>query len=121
MIIKTALGFEITVTTPENMEALHMMFIIYNTKYQKRFLWCSLINHDYHFIIKDLAEELEGQFECLEEITEKYITFSIPIKKEFENNRNITYKTRFIDSVRFMARAVSQILLITSQRYISLF
>ena len=121
MIIKTALGFEITVTTPENMEALHMISIIYNTKYQKRFLWCSLINHDYHFIIKDLAEELEGQFECLEEITEKYITFSIPIKKEFENNRNITYKTRFIDSVRFMARAVSQILLITSQRYISLF
>ena len=35
----------------------------------------------YHFIIKDLAEEFEGQFECLGENTEKRITFSIPIKK----------------------------------------
>ena len=30
--------------------------------------------YDYHFIIKELAEELEGQFECLGEDTEKYIT-----------------------------------------------
>ena len=38
--------------------------------------------YDYHFIIKELAEEFEGQFECLGENTEKYITFSVPIKKE---------------------------------------
>ena len=36
--------------------------------------------YDYHFIIKDLAEEFEGEFECLGENTEKYITFSGPIK-----------------------------------------
>ena len=36
--------------------------------------------YDYHFIIKELAEEFKGQFECLGENTEKYITFSIPIK-----------------------------------------
>ena len=36
---------------------------------------------DYHFMIKELAEELERQFECLGENTEKYITFSVPIKK----------------------------------------
>ena len=30
--------------------------------------------YDYHFIIKELAEEFEGQFECLGENTEKYIT-----------------------------------------------
>ena len=38
--------------------------------------------YDYHFTIKELAEEFEGEFECLGENTEKYITFSVPIKKE---------------------------------------
>ena len=33
--------------------------------------------YDYHFIIEKLAKEFEGQFECLGENTEKYITFSI--------------------------------------------
>ena len=37
--------------------------------------------YDYHFIIKELAEEFEGEVECLGENTEKYITFSVPIKK----------------------------------------
>ena len=32
--------------------------------------------YGYHFIIKRLAEEFEGQFECLGANTEKYITFS---------------------------------------------
>ena len=36
--------------------------------------------YDYHFIIKELAEQFEGQFECLRENTEKYMTFSVPIK-----------------------------------------
>ena len=31
--------------------------------------------YGYHFIIKKLAEELKGEFECLGENTEKYITF----------------------------------------------
>ena len=38
--------------------------------------------YDYHFIIKELAEEFEGEFECLGENTDKYITFTVPIKKE---------------------------------------
>ena len=33
--------------------------------------------YNYHFIIKELAEEFEGQFECLGENAEKYITFSV--------------------------------------------
>ena len=36
--------------------------------------------YDYHFIMKELAEEFKEQFECLGENTEKYITFSVPIK-----------------------------------------
>ena len=44
-----------------------------------------LRTYDYHLIIKELAEEFEGQFECLGENTEKYVTFSVPIKKKITN------------------------------------
>ena len=56
-----------------------------------------------HFIIKELAEEPEKQFECLGESTEKCITFSVLLKKEFKNDKTITYKINFIDSFRFMS------------------
>ena len=66
--------------------------------------------YDYHFIIKELASEFEGNFECLGENTEKYITFSVPIKKRIENkNMDITYKIKLIDSFRFMATSLSKL------------
>ena len=73
--------------------------------------------YDYHFIIKELAKEFEGEFECLGENTEKYITFSVPIKKEItkkdkDGNDKITkisYKIKFIDSFRFMSRSLSNL------------
>ena len=37
--------------------------------------------YDIHFIINQLEEEFKGQFECIGENMEKYITFSAPIKK----------------------------------------
>ena len=46
--------------------------------------------YDNHFIIKQLAKELDGQFECLGENTEKYIIFSFPIKKEPGSSKTIT-------------------------------
>ena len=64
--------------------------------------------YDYHFIIKQLAEDFKGQFECLGEITEKYITFSEPIK-EYDNNKKITYKLKFIDIYRFMRSKLSDL------------
>ena len=33
-------------------------------------------------LIQQLAEELEGQFTCLGENSEKYFTFTVPIEKE---------------------------------------
>ena len=39
-------------------------------------------NYDQFFIIKELSEEFEGKFECLEENVEKYITFSVSIDKK---------------------------------------
>ena len=66
--------------------------------------------YDYHFIIKELACEFDGNFECLGENTEKYITFSVPIKKRIENkNIDISYKIKFIDSFRFMVRSLSKL------------
>ena len=64
--------------------------------------------YDYHFIIKQLAEDFKGQFECLGENTEKYITFSVPIKKD-DNSKKITYKLKFINSYRFMQSKSSEL------------
>ena len=39
---------------------------------------------------------------------EKYITFSVPIEKECDDNKTIAYKLRFIDSFRFMSTSLSE-------------
>ena len=73
--------------------------------------------YDDHFIIKQLPEEFEGQFECLGENTEKYF-FSVLIKKEVAIDENdddhdvdddkdddgkkrkrCTYRISFVDSL----------------------
>ena len=59
--------------------------------------------YDYHFISKQLTKEFKGNFDCLGENTERYITFSVPIKKELKNVKVIIYKLKFIDSYRFMS------------------
>ena len=60
--------------------------------------------YDYHFIIEELVKEFQNNFECLGKNTEKYITFSVPIKKKIENkDLEITYKIKFIDSYRFIS------------------
>ena len=66
-------------------------------------------HYDYHFIIKELPEEFEGQFECLRENTEKYITLSVPINKELENGKTSTCKIRLIDSFIFISSPLSSL------------
>ena len=63
--------------------------------------------YDYHFIIKQLAEEFEGEFKCLGENTEKYITFSVPLEKE--GSKIIIYNLMFIDSYRFKSTSLSNL------------
>ena len=79
--------------------------------------------YDYHFIIKYLARKFEGHFTRLGENTEKYITFSVPIRKvingdndndndnnNYNNNnkaKTITYRIKFVDSYRFMQSSLS--------------
>ena len=68
--------------------------------------------YNYHFIIKELVREFDGNFKCLGENTEKCITFSVPIKKEIENKNKIieiTYNIKFIDSYRFMSTSLSKL------------
>ena len=65
--------------------------------------------YDYHFIIKELAGGIKVEFECLGENTEKYSSFSVPIKEEHDNNKTITYKTKFVDTCRFMPSKLSDL------------
>ena len=69
-------------------------------------------NYDYHFFIKEL-----GKLECLGEDTEKYKTFFVPAEKEVtkidkDGNESvviISYKIRFVNSARFMATSLSNL------------
>ena len=68
-------------------------------------------------IIKELPEECEGKFICLEDSTAKYIVFSVPTekkviiidKKEKENTKTISYKLQFIVSERFITNSSSDL------------
>ena len=66
-------------------------------------------SYDTHFIINQLAEEFKGELNCIGENMEKYITFSVPIKKECDNGKTIAYKLRFIDSFRFIPISLSEL------------
>ena len=64
--------------------------------------------YNHYFLIKELAEESKGEFNCLGEIAEKYVSFTVPIKKE-HNNKTITYKIKFVDTCRFMPSKLSDL------------
>ena len=71
-------------------------------------------NYDCQIVIKELANEFEGQLECLGGNTESYKTFSISIEKEVANidkdgNETvgtIFYKINFINNARFMGSSL---------------
>ena len=48
----------------------------------------------------------DGQFKCVEENTEKYITFSVPIVKELKKDKKVRHRIKYIDSVSFMASSL---------------
>ena len=74
-------------------------------------------NYDNHFTIKELANEFEGHFKCIEENKAKNKTFSISIKKEIikidkdgnETAENISYKIKFTNTARIMASSLSNL------------
>ena len=71
-----------------------------------------------------MVKEFEKQFTCLGENTEKCTSFTVPIEKEVtrsdkdaeEISRNISYLLQFIDSTRFMASSLSNLVNKISER-----
>ena len=59
--------------------ALSICNLKFNVRKETPVVFHNGSNDDYHFIIKELANEFEGQFECLGENSEKYKTFCFPI------------------------------------------
>ena len=41
-------------------------------------------SYDDHFVIRQLAKDFKGYFNCIGKNTEKYITFSISVFKEYD-------------------------------------
>ena len=66
-------------------------------------------SYDTHFIINQLAKEFKGELDCIGENIEKYITFSVPIKKKCDDGKTVTQKLKFIDSFRFMPASLSDL------------
>ena len=69
---------------------------MYNTPREIPVLFHNGSSYDYHFIIKGLAKESDGDFECLGENKEKYITFSVPIKKGSNEDGTIYYRLNLL-------------------------
>ena len=73
--------------------------------------------YDYHFIIKELANEFEGSFKCIGENSEIYKIFSDIVNKKViktdkdsnEMVETISCKIKFIDSMRFVATLLSKL------------
>ena len=66
-------------------------------------------SYDAHFTINQLVEEFKGELDRIGENMEKYITFSVPIKRECGDGKAIQDKLRFIDSFRFIPTSLSEL------------
>lgn len=78
--------------------------------YNYHFKLCSVFGRNIVLLtFKELAEEFNSQFQCLEENTEKRINFPIPLQKENKSGNTATHKINFIESVIFMATSLSSL------------
>ena len=66
-------------------------------------------SYDTHFIINQLGEEFKGELDCIGDNIEKYITFSVPIKKECDDGKTVKHKFKFIVSFRFMPTSLLEL------------
>ena len=74
-------------------------------------------NYDYHFNHKRVSRIIYKKFNCLGRNTEKCTIFTVLIEKEVtridkngeEVTKNISYILQFIDSARFMASSLSNL------------
>lgn len=66
----------------------------------------NLSNYDAHFIIKAVANEIEGEVKVIPRTDQLYIAFTKTIKSTRSNDYQDFVKLRFIDSLRFMASSL---------------
>ena len=72
-------------------------------------------NYDFNLTINELAEQFKSELQCIPVNTNKYISFSIPIKKKvYANSKStkkklLTYNLKFIDSARHMNKSLSKL------------
>ena len=73
-------------------------------------------NYEFNLLIEELAKEYKSDINCIQLNTNKYMSFSVPIKKEVIEPKDddkkskkevFTYSLRFIDSAKHMARGLS--------------
>ena len=72
-------------------------------------------NYDFNLVITELAKEFRSDMRCIPLNTNKYMSFSIPLKID---NRCVTYNLKFIDSNRFMNDSLSNLVNNLSKLYI---
>ena len=79
---KNILGSGINVITQENIGGLPIVPVTEDTKHQKNLLWCSIIVLVVTNTLKSKSwlKNLKTSLSAWEKNTEKYITFSVPIK-----------------------------------------
>ena len=93
-----------------------MVFGIVNVPSEIPVVFHNGSKQDFHFIIKELANESEGPFECIGENNEIYKSFSVSIKKEVIKTNNdgkksietISYKIKFMDSIGFISSSLTR-------------
>ena len=76
-------------------------------------------NHDFNLLIEEFANEYKSDINCIPLNTNKYMSFSVPPKKELikpsgdddddkkEKKKVLRYRLKFIDSAKHMARGLS--------------
>ena len=102
-----------------NIEVLRIAYVVLKYSVPEKIpkAFHKVYNYDYHFIIKKLGKEFKKQFTFLRKSTKKYITFIVPIEKEVikidkdgeEVFRNISYLSQFLDSAKFLAGSLSNL------------
>ena len=86
----------------------------YSTQKDITVFFHSGTNYNFNLIINELAKEFRSETRCIPLNTNKYMSFSIPIRKEVKEEKQkkqkkkvITYNLKFIDSKKHMDNALS--------------
>ena len=87
----------------------------YSTQFDIPAFFHNGTNYDFSLIINELAKEFRSEMRCIPLNTNKYMSFSVPIKKEIKEQKEekkqkkkvITYNLKFIDSAKDMNSALS--------------